>query len=212
LVDFVIDDDEITISFDVVSLFTAIPVDRVCEHSRNKRSKDNALGQRSKLSIDDIIKLLRFTLSNNYFKRHVQSNSRLMGSPVSPIVANLCVEKIEERAFNQTDTPPKKWFRFAFVDDVFSIIKKHAITNFHNLLMNAIDPHINYFSIEKEQNGQLSFLDTIVTRNNADLSSLKINVHRKPTHTDRYLDYNSHHDKQVKQHKISTARTAHASP
>ena len=83
----------------------------------------------------------------------------------------------------------------SFIDDVFSIIKKHAITNFHNLL-NSIDPHIN-FTIEQEQNGQLSFLDTIVTRNNG---SLIVNVYRKPTHTDRYLDYSS-------QHKISTART-----
>jgi hypothetical protein len=41
----------------------------------------------------------------------------------------------------------------------------------------------------------------MVTRNNG---SLNVNVYRKPTHTDRYLDYNSHHDKQ---HKISTART-----
>ncbi len=120
-----------------------------------------------------------------------------MGSPVSPILANLCMEEIEELAFNRTDTPPKKWFRF--VDDVFSIIKKHAITNFYNLL-NSIDPHIN-FTFEQEQNGQLSFLDTLVTRNNG---CLNVNVYRKPTHTDRYLDYNSHHDKQ---HKISTART-----
>jgi hypothetical protein len=41
----------------------------------------------------------------------------------------------------------------------------------------------------------------MVTRNNW---SLNVNVFRKPTYTDRYLDYNSHHDKQ---HKISTART-----
>ena len=50
------------------------------------------------------------------------------------------------------------------MDDVFSITKKHAITNFYNLL-NSIDPHIN-FTIEQEQNRQLSFLDTIVTRSN----------------------------------------------
>jgi hypothetical protein len=41
----------------------------------------------------------------------------------------------------------------------------------------------------------------MVTRNNG---SLNVNVYRKPIHTDIYLDYNSHHDKQ---HKISTART-----
>ena len=45
-----------------------------------------------------------------------------MGSPVSPIVANLCMEEIEEIALCQTDTPPKKWF--CFMNDVFSIIKK----------------------------------------------------------------------------------------
>jgi hypothetical protein len=93
--------------------------------------------------------------------------------------------------------PPKKWFRY--VDDVFSIIKKHTLTNFYKLF-NSIDPHIN-FTIEQELDGKLSFLDTLVTCNNG---SLSIDVYRKPTHTDRYLDYNSHHDKR---HKVSTART-----
>ena len=197
-----IDDDEIMVSFDVVSLFTAIPVDRACEHIRKKLNKDNTLGQRTRLSIDDIIKLLRFTLSNSYFnydnETYKQIHGCAMGSPVSPIVANLCMEEIEDLALEETKTPPKKWHRF--VDDIFSIIRKHAITNFHNLL-NTIDPHIK-FTIEEEKNGQLSFLDTQVTRNTD--GSLTVNVYRKPTHTDRYLDYNSHHDKQ---HKISTART-----
>ena len=44
-----------------------------------------------------------------------------MGSPVSPIVANICMEEIEELALCQTDTPPKKWFRF--MDDVFQSSK-----------------------------------------------------------------------------------------
>jgi hypothetical protein len=62
-----------------------------------------------------------------------------MGSPVSPVVTNLCMEEIEDTALNKSNTmPPKKWFRY--VDDVFSIIKKHALTNFYNLL-NSIDPH-----------------------------------------------------------------------
>ncbi len=120
-----------------------------------------------------------------------------MGSPVSPIVANLCMEEIEELAHKQSTSPPKKWFRF--VDDIFSIIKRHALTNFYNLL-NSIDPHIK-FTMEQELHEKLPFLDTILTRNNG---SLLINVYRKPTHTHRYLDYNSHHDKQ---HKISTAQT-----
>ena len=55
--------------------------------------------------------------------------------------------------------------------------------------------------MEQELEGKLSFLDTLITLRNG---SLFINVYRKPTHTDRYLDYNSHHDKQ---HKVCTAQT-----
>ena len=106
LINTITDDDEnIMISFDVVSLFTAIPVDRACERIRNKFNKDNTLGQRYKLSIDDIIKLLRFTLSNSYFtynnETYKQIHGCAMGSPVSPIMANLCMEEIEQLAFCQ---------------------------------------------------------------------------------------------------------------
>ena len=55
--------------------------------------------------------------------------------------------------------------------------------------------------MEKENNQQISFLDTLVSRKNG---FIVIDVFRKPTHTDRYLDFNSHHEKK---HKISTAST-----
>ena len=178
-----IDEDEIMVSFDVISLFTAIPVDRACEFIRNKLNNDITLKNRTKLSIDDIIKLLRFTLSNSYFNYNNQTYKQIhgcaIGSPVSPIVANLCMEKIEELAHNQFTLPPKKWFRF--VDDIFSTIKRHALTNFYDLL-NSIDLHIK-FTMEQELDGKLSFLGTLITRNNG---SLLFNVYRKPTHTDRH--------------------------
>ena len=76
-------------SFDVL-LFIAIPVDRACERIRNKLNKDNTLGQRSRLSIDDIIKLLHFTLSTSYFTYNNETCKQIhgcaMGSPVSPTV------------------------------------------------------------------------------------------------------------------------------
>ena len=49
----------------------------------------------------DKVKLseLNFTLSNNYFvfndKIYKQVHGCAMGSPVSPVVANLCMEEIE---------------------------------------------------------------------------------------------------------------------
>ena len=120
-----------------------------------------------------------------------------MGSSVSPIVANLCMEVIEELAISTSPVPPKIWKRY--VDDSFVIIKKDAVSSFHNTL-NASDPKIS-FTIELENNGQIAFLDTLVSRRNG---VAVIDVYRKPTHTDRYLDFSSHHDKK---HKISTAST-----
>ena len=81
-----------------------------------------------------------------------------MGSPVSPIVANLCMEVIEELAINTSTVALRIWKRY--VDDSFVIIKKDAVSFFHDAL-NSIDPKIA-FIIEEENNGQISFVDTFV--------------------------------------------------
>ena len=91
----------------------------------------------------------------------------------------------------------KTWKRF--VDDSFAIINKNAITSFHDTL-NSIDPHIT-FTIEHEKDEQIAFLDMLISKRN---NSISIHVYRKRTHTDRYLDYASHHDLK---HKINTAST-----
>ena len=96
------------------------------------------------------------------------------------------MEVIEEQVFRNAVLLPKVWKRF--VDDSFAIIKKSAVLSFHDTL-NSIDPNIN-FTIEHEQNGQIAFLDTLVSRNNC---SISIDI-----------DYNSHHNYK---HKISTAMT-----
>ena len=111
LSDIKIDDNEVLVSFDVVSLFTAIPVDNACEYIKTKLEKDATLSSRTNLDIDDIITLLQFTLPNNYFVFndiiYKQVHGCAMGSPVSPVVANLCMEEIEESAISNSSVPPK---------------------------------------------------------------------------------------------------------
>ena len=56
------------VSFDVVSLFTAIPVAKACTYIRNKLiENDSTLSDRTKLDIDDILRLLKSVLSNSFF-------------------------------------------------------------------------------------------------------------------------------------------------
>ena len=98
---------------------------------------------------------------------------------------------------SNSPVPPRVWKRY--VDNSFVIIKKDAVSSFHDTL-NTCDPKIS-FTIKLENNGQIAFLDTLVSRRNG---VAFIEIFRKPTHTDRYLDFSSHH---AKEHKISTAST-----
>ena len=52
------------------------------------------------------------------------------------------------------------------------------------------------FTFEMEKNGSLPFLDCEVTR--GENGNLSTKVFRKKTHTDRYLNFNSHHPTHVK--------------
>ena len=106
-----------------------------------------------------------------------QIHGCVMGSPASPVVANVCMEVIENTAIETTQTKPKTWKRFMF-DDSFSIIKKTVITSFLNSL-NNIDPNIS-FTIELELDNKISLLDTLITRHG---NNLKIDVLSKPIHT-----------------------------
>ena len=98
--------DEEVVSFDVTSLFTAVPVKKAYDYIRQKLEQDRTLESRTKMDNDDIISLLSFGLSNNYFvfegDTYKLVHGCAMGSPVSPVVANLCVENLEEKAINTT--------------------------------------------------------------------------------------------------------------
>ena len=53
------------------------------------------------------------------------------------------------------------------------------------------------FTMEREVDGSISFLDCQLRRN--ENNRLSVTVHRKSTHTDKYLSFDSHHPVHVKQ-------------
>ena len=154
------------VSFDVVSPFTAITFKKACAYIRNKLEDDDTLQSRTNHSTDDVISLLEFVLFNSYFVNNYcffkQIHGCAMGRPVSPVVTNLCMEAIEESAISSMRAPPKTWKRY--VDDSFVIVKKDCVSECHDKL-NSIDSMIS-FTIEKENKQQISFVETLVSRNN----------------------------------------------
>ena len=111
-----------------------------------------------------------------------------MGSPISPLIANLYMEEFETQAIRTSATPPTLWKRY--VDDTFTIIKKNNRESFLEHL-NSIHPNITFTCEETREDGSMPFLDILITPEED--GSLKTSVFRKKTHTDLYLQWDSHH-------------------
>ena len=195
-------ENEIMVSFDVVSLFTKVPTKLAIQVARQRLEEDTDLADRTTLSIDNIIYLLEFCLDATYFsfrgKYYKQIFGTAMDSPVSVTVANMVMENVEQRALSTFDYQPLFWKRY--VDDTFTALPASVIDRFHKHL-NSIEPSIQ-FTVEIEENGRLPFLDVLVIRN--DDGTLCSSVYRKKSHTDQYLQYSSH---RPSSHKQSVART-----
>ena len=111
--------NDVLISFDLVSLFTNVPVDETCDIIKQKLLDDTSLHERTQLSVDEILDLLQLCLSNTCFQW-------------------------KDTLYEQT-------------------------------------------SGDENDQYSLSFLDVTLTRQPD--GTLQHSVHRKPTHTDRYLNY-----------------------
>ena len=147
------------------------------------------------------IKLLEFTLTNCIFcfnkKFYKQLKGAAMGSPVSPVIANIYIKYFESLAIPSSPTLIKWWFRY--VEDVHSATWKDQVIKFQGHL-NSIDPQIK-FTIELPGTDGLSFLDTLTKPTP---NSIESTVYRKPIQTDRNLDYNSNHPISAKLSVIHT--------
>jgi hypothetical protein len=191
--------DDKLVSYDVCALFTSVPVDQALEVIKTKLAKDKHV---SDISAHQIIQLLDLCLSSTYFvykgEFYKQKHGCAMGSPVSPIVANLYMEAFEEKALSSTPSPTPFWYRY--VDDTLTSKKEQEIEAF-TAHLNSIDPNIQ-FTCEVEKDGQIPFLDTLLHR--GEDGGIETSVYRKPTHTDQYLNFQSNHPLQHKRSVVHT--------
>lgn len=111
-----------------------------------------------------------------------------MGLPVSPIVANLYMEKVETKALSSfRGTTPSQMFRY--VDNTWVKIKSQEIEAFTEHI-NSVDKKIK-FTREDTKENKLPFLHCAVRIE--DHGELNTEDHRKPMHTDQEQLFESHH-------------------
>ncbi|KAJ8921335.1 hypothetical protein NQ315_002949 [Exocentrus adspersus] len=201
-----IDSTELLVSFDVVSLFTNVPVDKTLSIVRNKLENDNNLKDRTKLNVSAFMELLTLCIKTTYFQLendfYQQDFGMAMGSSLSPIMSNIFMEHFEETYVKSYINKPKIWWRY--VDDVFSIWPhgQDNLTDFLNFL-NNIEPTIK-FTLELEENNKLPFLDVMISKNTEINSNFQTNVYRKKTNTNRYLNFDSNHHLSIKKGVIKS--------
>ena len=115
-----------------------------------------------------------------------------MGSPLSPVLANIYMEYFEEMALGSISLKPSMWVRY--VDDTFILWPHQEDVQILLDHVSSIRPSIK-FTMEKEQDNKLPFLDVLVTRTEQRFNS---SAYRKPTFTGQSLNFNSHHPYTVK--------------
>ena len=115
----VLSSDKLLVSFNVVSLFTNIPVHLATEVAQRRLEDDVDLKDRTGLNVKEVMMLLELCLSATllYCRGGVyqQIFGTAMGSPVSVTIPNLVIEDVKERALATTDVPLRIWKRY--VDD-----------------------------------------------------------------------------------------------
>ncbi|BHF81663.1 hypothetical protein SprV_0802479600 [Sparganum proliferum] len=153
-------EDEVMVSFDLISLFTSIPqhlavetVQTLLEQHYNET--DN------KLKIKHLVDLLKHCLKTFFTfngATYEQVKGTPMGSPLSSLIAEAVLQRLEALAFDHYR--PRLWVRY--VDDTFVIINRDRIGEFTQHLT-SIFPDIQ-FTMEEEKDCQLPFLDVLVQR------------------------------------------------
>ena len=157
-----------------------------------KLAGDQSLNCRTNILVPHLVELVELCLRSSYLQFqdsiYEQTDGAAMSSPLSPIVVNLYLKHLEEEAIQSAPPKPKLWRRY--MDDTF-VIWPHRQDELHHFYqhLNSQHPSIQ-FTMEEEKDHKIAFLNVLVLRNGDRLAT---STYRKPTHTDRYIPFNSNH-------------------
>ena len=195
-----LENDETMVSFDVVSLFTNIPIHLAI---RNILDKWKILKEHTTIPRQTFLKILQFCLTdNNYFtfdnKFYHQTYGMPMGNPLSPTIANIVLDTLLDNVIDELKANNIEIkFITKYVDDLFAIIGKSDEDKILRT-MNIYHKKIQ-FTIEREKNMSIPYLDINIIN---DEGKIRTNWYTKPTSSGRMMNYNS---TQPLKMKINTA-------
>ena len=142
--------------------------------------------------------LLQLSLQDNYFKFnntfYIQGNCLTIGNRLAIEAANCFVFKLERKLFSILPGRPLLWIQY--IDDVIAICDKTIISeDLLEINFKDLHPNITFTNVLSSLQEGAIFVDNFISTNNNDLS---IGMYRKSTHSNRVLNFNSHHTMSTK--------------
>ena len=177
------------VSFDVRSLFTNIPLNKTIKICLDRLYSGNS-DIRPNIPEKTLEQMLRLCVTDNTFvfdgKVYTQIDGVAMGNSLGPILADIYMAHLEETAFLKDALDFSPVFYRRYVDDTFCLFKERSHVQRFLDFINKVDESIQ-FDVEHEHNSSLSFLDTVVTRDN---NKTYPDISNKVKATDKGLFYN----------------------
>ena len=174
-------DNEILVSFDVVSLYTNVPVNEAID-----TCADLLFDRITMKSVDkDTFKVLaKLACCNVLISTHDgfyrQTDGLAMGSAPAPHLANGWLSGFDETIKGSSS------FYHRYMDDIITFCENDHV-NSKLSEINSLHPLLN-FTVEKETDGALPFLDMLLYNNGGSVSS---SWYRKSTDTGLTLNFHS---------------------
>ncbi|XP_018367481.1 PREDICTED: uncharacterized protein LOC108763996 [Trachymyrmex cornetzi] len=182
-----LESNSILVSLDVVSLFTNIPMD-LATNSVVRRWE--FISSETKITLEEFMIAFRLVLNSTVFifngKYYKQIFGTPMGSPLSPIVADMVMQDLEETALGLL--PVRLSFYYQYVDDVILAAPSESIDDIL-CVFNSLHTRLQ-FTMEVGIDGKISFLDTLIIVEDC---KLIFDGYRKATFSGRFLNFHSQH-------------------
>ena len=138
---------EISVSYDVTSLFTNVPLEETIQIVADKAFSDDWFNKTYKLNLTraDLVDLLRAATHNQLFQfdgvLYEQTDGVAMGSPLGPLLANVFMCSIEAKL--QQDGKLPSFYR-RYVDDTLTIMPDRESADCFLRNVNDCHPSIKF--------------------------------------------------------------------